>query len=64
MCFCLGDCHLLYFFHICESFGIYLSGPKNASNFANSHEPDTYYLEINILVMSKATQITQLNKDR
>lgn len=64
MCFCLGDYHLLYFFNICEFFGIYLSEPKNVSSFANSHEPGTYYLEISMLVVSKTTQIIQLNKDQ
>lgn len=41
---------------------LHLAGPKKVSSFAKSHEPDTYYLEISVLVKSKATQVIQLNE--
>lgn len=38
------------------------AGPRKVSSFANIHEPDTYNLEISILVKGKTTQIVQRTK--
>lgn len=48
--------YLRIFWYLC------CAGPRKVSSFANIHEPDTYCLEISIMVKGKATQIVQWKK--